>query len=129
MLISHLCSFKTGLVEIDAFHKSLLSPGSCSLASGVVCRSAGFSGGRTSQTPLVESSGPATHQEGSQISGDAATSFVDVVKQLARKAGFSKGGCRGCHFRPEKSHSMCLPGRVTGVIVEVFLYLQRELKL
>ena len=44
-----LCSSKTSLVKSDAFEKSLLGPGSSSLASkGVAHRSVGFSGGRIS---------------------------------------------------------------------------------
>ena len=48
-------SLFSGLVESDAFNKSLLDPGSSSLASeGVVLRSSGSPDGGTSQASLIE---------------------------------------------------------------------------
>ena len=87
-----LCSFKTGLVESDAFSKSVLCLGSSSLASeGVICRSTGSSGGRTSGVlPAGKSSDPATHQESLQRYRDAVSLHVEAVKQLVSKVDFSK---------------------------------------
>ena len=54
------------------------------------------------------------------------TSYVEVVKQLVLKVGFSKD-CRGYHIRPHKIHSMSLPGKGSlnssiGVVVGVSLH-------
>ena len=80
--VSPLYSFKICLVESDAFSKSLLVPGGSSLASdGVLHGPSCSSGGRPSPASFaVASSGPASHEEVSQGSGDIVISYMEVVQ-------------------------------------------------
>ena len=88
-----------GLVQSDAFNKSLLGPGSSSLASeGVVFRSVGSFGGKTSQAPLVvESSFSAARQEFHR-SLELLCFMLRSYQTTCLQDWLFKGGCKGHHF-------------------------------
>ena len=86
LLVSPLLSSQTGIVESDAFDRSLLGTGSSSLGPEViVCRFTGSSGGRTSQASLaMVSSDSASCYKVSLGSRDAAASCGEVIKCLVK---------------------------------------------
>ena len=79
-------------METSAFDQSLDDPGSSFMAiEGVVYRSVGSSGGRTSRIPLVvESFHIASHGEVSQKPRFTLSSPVKISKQLVCKQGFRR---------------------------------------